>query len=119
MPSEREDRTNAAQEQRIHQEAERRIREGVVLDQHRAQHGSRSQAAILADETQYHRFYPEYEEKCLEYDLLTQEYAFSQAREERTYIDALQDDNQKLAKRIAEAKEEMKYLQHGTLNSAV
>lgn len=31
----------------------------------------------------------------------------------------LHEENQKLLKRIAEAKEEMKYVQHGTLTSAV
>ena len=100
MPAEGEDGADATQEQRVHQEAKRRIREGVVLEQHWPQHGARSQAAILADEAQYFPFYPEYEEKCLECDLITQEYAFSQAPEERAYSDALQADHQKLAKRI-------------------
>lgn len=100
VPAEGEDRADEAQEQRVHQEAQRRIREGTVLDQHRTQHGPRGQATILTDETQYFPCYAEYEEKCLECELLTQEYAFSQAREERTYSEALQADCQKLAKRL-------------------
>ena len=48
-----------------------------------------------------------------------QEFTVSQTKEDRRYIQALEEDNNKLVRILKEATEEMKRIEHGTINSAV
>ena len=48
-----------------------------------------------------------------------QEFTVSQTKEDRRYIQALEEDNNKLVRILKEATEEMKRIDHGTINSVV
>lgn len=50
---------------------------------------------------------------------MAKQFILCQTKEDKIYIQALEDDNLKLKNTLNKAKEELKMLQHGTITSEV